>query len=388
MNQGKYVFVQLTDFLSMRIFDKYVEHYAGNSRVRHFTCWNHMMCMMFGQLSGRESLSDLISGIIAHRGKSYHLGLGSKVTKSNLAKANKNRDWRIYAAFAYDLIEEARKVCIPDKEFTVAFNGPVFAFDSTTIDLCLSIFWWAPFRKTKADIKLHTLYDVKTSIPAMILISDALTHDVNALDYIDYEKGGFYIFDRGYIDYTRLHKIHEEKAFFIVRAKNNLKFNRMYSLPYNKESNISSDQIGILPNYYSAFDYPDKIRRVKFYDEENRQYVVVLTNNFDLKAEEIALLYRYRWQIELFFRWIKQHLKIKSFWGTSINAVKVQVYIAIITYTLVSIIKSKLKLEKSTYEILQILSFSLIDKTPINELLTNQDYQNVKELYSNQLSIF
>jgi hypothetical protein len=388
MNQGKFVFAQLSDFLPRRIFDKYVENYAGNSRVRHFTCWNHMMCMMFGQLSGRESLSDLISGITAHRGKSYHLGLGSKVTKSNLAKANKNRDWRIYAAFAYDLIEEARKVCVPDKEFAVAFDGPVFAFDSTTIDLCLSVFWWAPFRKTKAGIKLHTLYDVKTSIPTMILISDALTHDVNALDYIDYEKGGFYIFDRGYIDYARLHKIHEEKAFFIVRAKNNLKFKRMYSLPYNKESNVCSDQIGILPNFYSAIDYPDKIRRVKFFDEENRQYVVVLTNNFDLKAEEIALLYRYRWKIELFFRWIKQHLKIKSFWGTSINAVKIQVYIAIITYTLVSIIKSKLKLEKSTYEILQILSFSLIDKTPINELLTNQDYQNVKELYSNQLSIF
>jgi len=344
--------------------------------------------MMFGQLSGRESLSDLITGITAHRGKSYHLGLGTNVTKSNLAKANKNRDWRIYASFAYDLIEQARKVCIPDEDFAVAFDGPIFAFDSTTIDLCLSVFWWAPFRKAKAGIKLHTLYDVKTSIPTMILISDALTHDVNALDWLDYEKGGFYIFDRGYIDYKRLHRIHEEKAFFIVRAKNNLKFNRMYSLPYDKKSNISSDQIGTLPNFYSSIDYPDKIRRVKFFDEENRKYIVVLTNNFILKAEEIALLYRYRWKVELFFRWIKQHLKIKSFWGTSVNAVKIQIYIAIITYTLVSIIKSKLQLEKSTYEILQILSFSLIDKTPINELLTNQDYQNVKELYSNQLSIF
>ena len=388
MNQGKYVFSQVTDFLPQRIFDRYVERYTGNSRVRHLTCWNQMMCMMFGQLSGRESLSDLITGITAHRGKSYHLGLGTKVTKSNLAKANKNRDWRIYASFAYDLIEQARKVCMPNEDFAVAFDGPIFAFDSTTIDLCLSVFWWAPFRKTKAGIKLHTLYDVKTSIPTMILISDALTHDVNALDWLDYEKGGFYIFDRGYIDFKRLHKIHEEKAFFIVRAKTNLKFNRMYSLPYDKKSNICSDQIGILPNFYSSIDYPDKIRRVKFFDEENRKYVVVLTNNFILKAEEIALLYRYRWKVELFFRWIKQHLKIKSFWGTSLNAVKIQIYIAIITYTLVSIIKSKLRIEKSTYEILQILSFSLIDKTPINELLTNQDYQNVKELYSNQLSIF
>ena len=381
-------FSELTDFLPQRIFDRYVEQYTGNSRVRHLTCWNQMMCMMFGQLSGRESLSDLITGITAHRGKSYHLGLGTKVTKSNLAKANKNRDWRIYASFAYDLIEQARKVCIPDEDFAVAFDGPIFAFDSTTIDLCLSVFWWAPFRKAKAGIKLHTLYDVKTSIPTMILISDALTHDVNALDWLDYEKGGFYIFDRGYIDFKRLHRIHDEKAFFIVRAKTNLKFNRMYSLPYDKKSNICSDQIGTLPNFYSSIDYPDKIRRVKFFDEENRKYIVVLTNNFILKAEDIALLYRYRWKVELFFRWIKQHLKIKSFWGTSVNAVKIQIYIAIITYTLVSIIKSKLQLEKSTYEILQILSFSLIDKTPINELLTNQDYQNVKELYSNQLSIF
>lgn len=388
MNQGKYVFSQLTDFLPQRIFDKYVERYTGNSRVRQLTCWNQMMCMMFGQLSGRESLSDLITGLTAHRGKSYHLGLGTKVTKSNLAKANKNRDWRIYASFAYDLIEQARKVCIPDEDFAVAFDGPIFAFDSTTIDLCLSVFWWAPFRKAKAGIKLHTLYDVKTSIPTMILISDALTHDVNALDWLDYEKGGFYIFDRGYIDFKRLYRIHGEKAFFIVRAKTNLKFNRMYSLPYDKKSNICSDQIGTLPNFYSSIDYPDKIRRVKFFDEENRKYIVVLTNNFVLKAEEIALLYRYRWKVELFFRWIKQHLKIKSFWGTSVNAVKIQIYIAIITYTLVSIIKSKLSLEKSTYEILQILSFSLIDKTPINELLTNQDYQDVKELYSNQLSIF
>jgi len=388
MNQGKYVFSQVTDFLPQRIFDKYVEYYQGNSRVRHFTCWNQMMCMMFGQLSGRESLSDLIIGLKAHRKKSYHLGLGSSITKANLAKANQRRDWQIFASFAYELIDEARKICIPDEDFTVAFDGPVFAFDSTTIDLCLSIFWWAPFRKTKAGIKLHTLYDVRTSIPTVILMSDALTHDVNALDYLDYEKGGFYIFDRGYVDFARMYKIHQEKALFIVRAKNNLKFERMYSKPYGKESNICSDQIGVLSNPASYNDYPEKIRRVRFFDEENKRYVIVLTNNFELSAEDVALLYRYRWKIELFFRWIKQHLKIKAFWGTSINAVKIQVYVAIITYTLVSIIKSKLKLERSTYEILQILNFSLIDKAPINELLTNQDYQDVKELYSNQLSIF
>ena len=388
MNQGKYVFAQLTEFLPHRIFDRCVEHYSGNQRVRHFTCWNQMMCMMFGQLSGRESLSDLIIGVTAHRSKSYHLGLGRRITKSNLAKANKNRDWRIYAEFAYCLIEEARKTCMPDKDFAVAFDGSVFAFDSTTIDLCLNIFWWAPFRKNKAGIKLNTLFDVKTSIPSFIHVSDALTHDVNILDYLDYEKGSFYVFDRGYVDFSRLYRIHDEKAFFIVRAKRNLKFKRRYTNKNDYKSNICSDQTGTLITIKSKSDYPDKIRRVRFYDEENNQYIVVLTNNFELTAEEIAQLFRYRWKIELFFRWIKQHLKIKTFWGTTQNAVKTQVYIAIITYTLVSIIKSKLKLERTTYEILQILSFSLIDKTPINELLTKLYYQNVKEPNSNQLSIF
>jgi len=388
MNQGKYVFAQLAEFLPQRIFDRCVEKYNGNARIRLFSCWNQMLCMMFGQLSGRESLSDLISGINAHWGKAYHLGLGYRITKSNLAKANKRRDWRIFAEFAYCLIDQARKTCMTDKDFAIAFDGPVFAFDSTTIDLCLTLFWWAPFRKAKGGIKLHTLYDVKTSIPTLINITDALTHDVNALDFLNYEKGGFYIFDRGYVDFRRLHKIHDENAFFIVRAKNSLKFRRMYSLPVDKKSNICSDQIGKLTGFYSLKDYPQKLRRIKFYDEENQQYIVVLTNNFELSAPDIALLYRYRWKIEIFFRWIKQHLKIKSFWGTSENAVKIQIYVAIVTYTLVAIIKSKLNLEKSAYEILQILSFSLIDKTPIIELLINHNYQDVKELNYNQLKLF
>ena len=388
MNQGKYVFTQVADFLPQRAFDRCVEQYDGNARVRHFTCWNQLRCMMFGQLCCRESLSDLILGINAHRGKTYHLGLGTKITKSNLAKANKNRDWRIFAEFASCMTDLARKTCMTDKDFAVAFDGPVYAFDSTTIDLCLNLFWWAPFRKAKAGIKLHTLYDVRTSIPSLINITDALTHDVNALDFLDYEKGGFYIFDRGYVDFHRLYKINQENAFFIVRAKNSLKFKRMYSLPVDKQSNICSDQIGKLTGFYSLKDYPEKLRRVKFYDEENQQYITVLSNNFELSPADIALLYRYRWKVEIFFRWIKQHLKIKSFWGTTENAVKIQIYVAIITYTLVSIIKSKLNLDKSTYEMLQILSLSLIDKTPIIELLTNQNYQNVKEQNYNQLKLF
>ena len=388
MNQGKYVFAQFASFLPQRIFDKYVEQYKGNYRVRSFSCWNQLLCMIFGQLSGRESLSDLVVSLNAHKSKSYHLGIGRSITKPNLAKANQRRDWRIFSDFAYYLIAEARGCCIKDSDFELDIKGSVYAFDSSIIDLCLSVFWWATFRKGKGAIKLHALFDVKTSIPSFVHITEGLTHDVNILDVLYYEKGSFYIMDRGYIDYERLYTIHLSKAYFIIRAKDNLRFTRMYSSPCNKSAGICCDQIVKMLIYYSAKGYPEKLRRIKFYDAENRRYLVFLTNNLDLKAEEIAMLYKYRWKIELFFKWIKQHLKIKSFWGTSENAVKTQVYIAIITYTLVAIIKSKLSIERSTYEILQILSVSLFDKTPINELLENQIYQDVKELNCNQLSLF
>lgn len=388
MNQGKYVFTQLTSFLPCRVFDRFVAKYNGNFKKRHFTCWNQMLCMMFGQLSGRESLRDLVLSINAHQNKIYHLGFGKSVSKSNLAKANENRDWRIFAKFAYYLIAEARICCSTDNDFQIDIIGSVYAFDSTIIDLCLSVFWWAKFRKGKAAIKLNTLYDVKTSIPCFVHITDALTHDVHGLDVLFYEAGSFYILDRGYVDYERLYNIHNQQAFFVIRAKDNLCFNRMYSNKYNKESGVRCDQIGKLQGFYVIKKYPKKLRRIKFYDAENDRTLVFLTNNFELKAEEIALLYKYRWKVELFFKWIKQHLKIKSFWGISPNAVKTQVYIAIITYTLVAIVKSKLKIEYSTYEILQILSLSLFDKTPINELLTNPKYQDVKELYCNQLKLF
>ena len=388
MNQGKYIFTQLTSFLPCRVFDRIVSKYNGNKRVRHFTCWNQLLCMMFGQLSGRESLSDLVLGINAHKKKTYHLGFSKSVSKPNLAKANERRNWRIYADFAYHLIAEARECCVIENDFELDLIGSVYAFDSSIIDLCLSVFWWAKFRKGKAGIKLNTLYDVKTSIPCFVHISNALIHDVNALDELFFEAGSFYILDRGYVDYERLFNIHLQQAFFVVRAKSNLQFKRMYSNKCDKSTGVRCDQIGKLDGFYVSRKYPEKLRRVKFYDAENDRTFVFLTNNFELKAQEIALLYRYRWKVELFFKWIKQHLKIKSFWGTSQNAVRTQVYIAIITYTLVALVKSKLRIDYSTYEILQILSLSLFDKTPINELLTIKKYQDVKELYCNQLKIF
>jgi len=386
MNEGKYVFNQLTDFLPQRVIDRIVEKYNGNKYVKFFSCWNQLSCMLFGQLSSRESLRDLMISLEAHRSKFYHLGFGKNVSRSNLAKANEKRNYRIFEELAYHLISEARKVTTI-KDFDLDIKSNVYAFDSSTIDLCLSVFWWAEFRKTKGGIKLHTLLDVKTSIPSCILITKASVHDVNVLDLLKYEPGGYYILDRGYTDFERLHRINQHSAYFVTRARTNMRFNRMYSNNVDKSSGVLSDQIGKLESYYPLKYYPDKLRRIKFYDKEQDRTLYFMTNNFDLKAHEIALLYKYRWKVELFFKWIKQHLKIKSFWGTTPNAVKIQIYSAIIVYCLVAIVANRLKVDRSLYEILQILSISLFDKTPIKELLTNQDYQNVKELDCIQLKI-
>jgi hypothetical protein len=342
--------------------------------------------MLFGQLSGRESLRDLMIGLDAHRPKYYHLGFGKSVTRSNLAKANERRNYRIFEEFAYHMIDLARK-CSVVKDFELDIKANVYAFDSTIIDLCLSVFWWAEFRKTKGAIKMHALYDVKISIPSYIYITKASVHDVNLLDQLKFEPGGYYILDRGYLDYRRLYRIHRHEAYFITRAKSNTRFNRMYSYKVDKKSGVLSDQKGKLEGFYTKQEYPKKLRRIKYYDDETGKTFVFLTNNFELAATEIALLYKYRWKIELFFKWIKQHLKIKSFWGTTPNAVKIQIYSAIIAYCLVAIIGNKLKVDRSTYEILQILSISLLDKTPLKELLTNQDYKDVKELNYIQLKI-
>ncbi len=384
MNDGKYVFAQLTSFLPHRVFDKFVSKYSGNKYIKHFTCWNQLLCMIFGQLTNRNSLRDLIVILDAHSNKTYHLGFGKSVTKSNLAKSNKKRNSKIFEEFAYYLIDIAQKK-LKNDDFEI--KGKVYAFDSSTIDLCLSVFWWAKFRKTKGGIKLHTLYDITTKIPVFVHITRATVHDVNAMDVIPYEVGAYYIFDRGYVDFKRLFKISKLSSFFVVRAKSNLKFTRMYSTKVNKEIGVKVDQIGKLTGFYVFKDYPSKIRRIKYYDSQSKRNFTFLTNNFDLTAEQIALLYKNRWQVELFFKWIKQHLKVKSFWGTSENAVRIQIYSAIIAYCLVAIVGHDLKLERSTYEILQILGISLLDKTPVNELFTNIDCNNFKEHDYNQLTL-
>jgi hypothetical protein len=383
MNKGKYVFAQLAEFLPRRAFDRLVSKYSGNKYVKHFTCWNHMLCMIFGQLTNRESLRDLVIAIEAHKPKAYHLGFGKKVSRSNLSKANENRNSKIFEEFAYYLIGIARRKLAND-DFEI--KGKVYAFDSTTIDLCLKIFWWAKFRKHKAGIKLHTLYDVVTQIPAFVHITPATVNDMNAMDVIPYEIGAYYIFDRGYVDFTRLYKITLLTAYFVVRAKSNLKFKRMYSNTVDKTTGVLSDQIGKLTGFYVSKEYPEKIRKVKYFDKETQVTFVYLTNNMELTALEIALLYKNRWKVELFFKWIKQHLKIKSFWGSSENAVRIQIYCAIISYCLVAIIGNELQINRSTYEILQILGISLLDKTPVKELFANTNYNYVKELICNQLS--
>ncbi len=388
MNQGKYVFTQITSFLPQRVFDRIINVYKGNYKVHHFSCWNQLLCMMFGQLSNRESLRDLVLTINAHPGKLYHLGFGKSVSKTNLAKANEQRSCLIYQEFAYHLIEEARRICLPDATNAFSFTNSVYAFDSTTIDLCLSVFCWATFRRAKGAVKLHTQYDVRTSIPVFMHVSAASVHDINVMDKINYEQGSFYIFDRGYLDFERLYFIHQSKSYFVIRAKNNLKFERIYSAAVDKTTGVRCDQIGYLKGFYSIQGYPEKIRRIKFFDREQNRTFIFLTNNMDLKPEQVAALYKHRWKIELFFKWIKQHLKITAFWGTTENAVKTQVYIAVITYTLIAIIKQKIKSEYSAYEILQILGTSLLDKTPINQLLQKKNNQDVKELLYKQLKIF
>jgi hypothetical protein len=387
MNYGKYVFAQVVVFLPARLFDRCVAQYDGNKWVKHFTCWNQLMCMMFGQLSGRESLRDLIITVGAHTSKFYHLGFGKNVSRSNLANANEQRDCQIYESFAYEMISIAKLCLIGESDFVLAIKGNVYAFDSTTIDLCLNVFWWASFRSTKGAIKIHTLFDVKTAIPTFIHITEGSVHDVNALDVLCYEAGAYYVVDKAYVDFRRLFIIQESNAFFVTRAKDNLNCQRVGSTKADKSKGIVCDQTIKLSGHKSAQLYPANLRRIKYFDVEQKKTFIFITNNFTLDAIDIALLYKYRWRVELFFKWIKQHLRIKSFWGTSINAVKTQVYVAIITYTLMLIIKSKLKINLSIYEILQILSASLFDKTKLTELLKSNVEEESVEQNTIQLKI-
>ena len=375
MNKDKYVFAQMVEFLDNYKFLRIVKKYDGNKYVKHFTCWNQLLTLMFGQLCNRESLRDLIVALNAHQEKCYHLGVGKHVTRSNLAKANENRDYRIFEDFAFHMISEARKKRVND---IFKLNGNVYAFDSTTIDLCLKLFPWANFRTYKGGIKIHTLYDVETQVPAFIHITEAKINDVRAMDVITYESGSFYVFDRAYNDYHRLYKIHMMDSFFVVRAKTNIKA-RVLKWKRRLPKNILSDCEIELTGFYTQKSYPETIRLVRFWDEEDEREFVYLTNAKHIPALQVAELYKNRWQVELFFKWLKQHLKIKKFWGTSENAVKIQVYSAIIAYCLVAIMQHDMKLDRSTYEALQILGISLTDKTPLRELFSKTKFNDVKE---------
>ena len=370
MNTGKYIFAQLIEFLPQRIFDRIVMKYEGNKYVKHFTCWNQLLVMMFGQLSNRDSLRDLTSIISAHSNKAYHLGFGKNVTRSNLAKVNERREPRIFEEFAYHMIDIARKKRI-DKDFEI--EGKVFAFDSTTIDLCLSVFWWAKFRRTKAGIKMHTLYEIQTDIPTFIHITEAKVHDQRAMDEIPYEQGAYYVFDRGYFDLKRLYHINEIEAYFVIRQRGNLQYGVVSeSDTMHNADGVLSDQIIRLTGYQTCKKFPAVLRRVTYYAADKNKTFVYLTNNMEIPATQVALLYKYRWRVELFFKWIKQHLKIKSFWGTTETAVRIQIFSAITAYCMVAIVEHDLKLHRSTYEVLRILSASLLDKTPIKELFTKE----------------
>jgi transposase len=387
MYTGHYVFYQLTSSLSRYEFQKCVDAYHGDHYVKSFSCWQQFLCLCFGQLTFRESLRSIILCLNVHPKKLYHLGLRTSLDYTTLSRANNNRDWRIYQAFGYHLIRRARKLYQDDATFLDDLHGTFYALDATTVDLCLSVFKWAHFRESKGAVKIHVLLDLRGQIPAFIHITDGLVHDVNVLDALSIEPGACYLMDRGYIDYRRLFTIHQSRAFFIVRAKQNVRFRRIYSYPVDKSLGLRCDQTIYLTGYQALKDYPEKLRRVKYYDDQTDNTYVFLTDNFDLDAKRIADLYKQRWQIELFFKWIKGHLKVKVFWGQSENAVKTQIWVAICTYVMVAIIKKQFQIDRSMYEILQILSVTPFEKIPLNTLLSEFDLQGFEEQAQEQLSL-
>lgn len=387
MNTGKTIFSQIMEFLPLYEFHKCVNRYQGNRKVKNFSCLDQYFSMAFAQLTYRESLRDIESCLRSVQNKLYHMGIRSNISRNTLANANENRDWRIYADFAQVLIHIARKLYAND-EFGVELDKTVYALDSTTIDLCLSLFPWAQFRKHKGAVKLHTLLDLRGNIPSFIRITDGKVHDVNILDELIPESGSFYILDRAYTDFARLYILTQFLAFFITRSKSNLQFRRVYSNIVDKSTGLQYDQTIILTGVDSAKDYPEKLRRIRYFDTESNQSLIFLTNNFILPPLTIAKLYKCRWQIELFFKWIKQHLRIKSFFGTSDNAVKTQIWIAISIYVLIAIIKKRLNLQISLYTILQILSITTLEKVSIMQILTETDYKEQIDESSNQLLLF
>ena len=389
MHAGQYVFAQVMDCLPWHVFRRCVARYGGDHKIKSFSCVDQFRCFAFAQLTWRESLRDIEACLRAQSGKLYHLGFRCpQISRNTMANANAERDWRIYADFAQHLIRMARELYSGETLPGLEGLDTVYALDSSTIDLCLSVFPWAPFRSTKAAIKLHTLLDLRGNIPSFIHISDGKMHDVNILDHLVPEAGAFYVMDRGYVDYGRLAKLSDAGSFFVTRAKSNMKARRRYSRPVDRTTGLICDQTVVLTGFYARQDFDRPLRRVKFNDPETGKSLVFLTNNFALPALTIARLYKYRWQVELFFKWIKQHLRIKAFFGTSENAVKAQIWSAVCVYVLVAIVKKRLAIKASLYEMLQILSLTLFEKTQLLQLFTRIPPQISHQEAANQLSLF
>jgi hypothetical protein len=387
MNAGKSIFSQLMDFLPAPEFRQCVERYRGDYKLKTFSCWDQFLCMAFAQLTYRESLRDIEACLRAQQSKLYHMGIRGRVSRNTLANANSVRDWRIYSDFAHLLIKQARELYRHD-DFSLALQQTVYALDATTIDLCLSLFPWAKFRKRKGAVKLHTLLDLRGNIPTVIIITHGLIHEVNMLEELTFEAGAFYLMDRAYLDFPRLHRLHLSSAFFVTRARKRFDCQRLYSSPVDRTTGIMCDQIVTLSNPVPRAGFPDKLRRIRFFDPQQERRLVFLTNNFTLPPLTVAQLYRSRWQVELFFKWIKQHLRIKKFYGTSENALKTQIWIAISIYVMVAIVKKQLKLEGSLYRILQILSVTLFEKTPILEALSLSECETELTTLCKQLILF
>jgi len=387
MYTGKLVFSQVMDFMPLHTFRRCVARYQGDYKVKKFACLDQYLCMAFAQITYRESLRDIEICLRAQEQKLYHMGIRGKVSRSTIADANEQRHWQIYADLAYSLINTARKL-YRDESFAFELDQTAYALDATTIDLCLSMFPWANFRKNKGAVKLHTLLDLRCNIPTFIHISDGKLHEVNTLDIVPFEPGAFYVMDRGYLDYSRLYNLSQASAFFLIRAKSNLQCRRIYSQPVERSTGLIYDQTIMLTGFYQSKDYPEKLRRIKYHDAESDLTIVLMTNNFNLPALTVTELYRSRWQVELFFKWIKQHLRIKSFYGTSENAVKTQIWIAISVYVIVAILKKQLRLPYSLYTILQVLSVTAFERIPLYQIFTMVNYKTENPMSANQLNLF
>jgi len=387
MYTGKLVFSQVMDFMPLHTFRRCVARYQGDYKVKKFACLDQYLCMAFAQITYRESLRDIEICLRAQEQKLYHMGIRGKVSRSTIADANEQRHWQIYADLAYSLINTARKL-YRDESFAFELDQTAYALDATTIDLCLSMFPWANFRKNKGAVKLHTLLDLRCNIPTFIHISDGKLHEVNTLDIVPFEPGAFYVMDRGYLDYSRLYNLAQASAFFLIRAKANLQCRRIYSQPVERSTGLIYDQTIMLSGFYQSKDYPEKLRRIKYHDAESDLTIVLMTNNFNLPALTVTEFYRSRWQVELFFKWIKQHLRIKSFYGTSENAVKTQIWIAISVYVIVAILKKQLRLPYSLYTILQVLSVTAFERIPLYQIFTMVNYKTENPMSANQLNLF